>query len=570
VTEETSAAGPLHELVRLIEKGTHTSGGDVEKVAVVAGAVGDSLTNAAARLVDHDSQRGALAATRLPKKVACDQRSAGPPADHRHHPFRRHAAQPTYPIGKVAYSFVHRRQRSDGMVTDRYGLPLTTSPTAATAYGEGVDRLLRLDQGAAEAFRRAVTADPGFALAHSALALLAYEAGAGRRAAFHLAQAEARSNGASRRELSSIACFRLLVQAQEGGDRRGARARLLHHLRDYPTDAVILTVAFPTIAFCGVTETASELWPLLEALAPEYGDDWFYLSLMAFVRQEQGRYEEAFALAELALEQEPHAGHAVHARAHAEYQSGHHREGLAWLNAWLATTAGTEGFRGHAQWHAALHELCLGDYTALRYRWETELAPPRTSGVRVLIDAGSLLARRAVQENWGGPPPLDTVLDAVDQDLLESPPSPFCALNAALVLAAAGEVGRLQALLRHAANLPGPWQEALLPVVAGLLARLRGDAACAAGHLGRALPRLARLGGSAAQREAVIEELFSALIDSGQEGKARALADAHLDHRRVFSHKGEGAEVTGALSLLRPRISRGVRRSALLLADKRC
>ena len=54
---------------------------------------------------------------------------------------------------------------------DRYGLPLsTTSSEAAAAYRDGIDLLLAAWTGAAEAFERAIAADPDFALAHIARA----------------------------------------------------------------------------------------------------------------------------------------------------------------------------------------------------------------------------------------------------------------------------------------------------------------------------------------------------------------------------------------------------------------
>ena len=52
---------------------------------------------------------------------------------------------------------------------DRYGLTLSTnSAEAAADYREGVDLLLSAWTGAAEAFDRAIAADPDFALAHIA------------------------------------------------------------------------------------------------------------------------------------------------------------------------------------------------------------------------------------------------------------------------------------------------------------------------------------------------------------------------------------------------------------------
>src|SRR4051812_33619802 len=53
------------------------------------------------------------------------------------------------------------------MLTDRYGLPVSTTVAAARdAYVEGVNLLLTVYPGAAAAFDRAIAADPGFALAH--------------------------------------------------------------------------------------------------------------------------------------------------------------------------------------------------------------------------------------------------------------------------------------------------------------------------------------------------------------------------------------------------------------------
>ena len=54
---------------------------------------------------------------------------------------------------------------------DRYGLTLSTnSSEAAAAYREGVDLLLSAWTSSAEAFDRAIAADPDFALAHIARA----------------------------------------------------------------------------------------------------------------------------------------------------------------------------------------------------------------------------------------------------------------------------------------------------------------------------------------------------------------------------------------------------------------
>ena len=54
------------------------------------------------------------------------------------------------------------------MLTDRYGLALSTGSAAARdAYVEAADLALTFYPGAAEAYDRALGADPGFAMAHA-------------------------------------------------------------------------------------------------------------------------------------------------------------------------------------------------------------------------------------------------------------------------------------------------------------------------------------------------------------------------------------------------------------------
>ncbi len=48
----------------------------------------------------------------------------------------------------------------------------------------------------------------------------------------------------------------------------------------------------PTIAFGGATEVPQEAWSLVEGLAPAYGSDWWYAGMLAFIRQEQERWDE--------------------------------------------------------------------------------------------------------------------------------------------------------------------------------------------------------------------------------------------------------------------------------------
>jgi len=204
---------------------------------------------------------------------------------------------------------------------DLYGYPLTTSPEAAAAYNRGLGHLLRLRTGAVEALATSVALDPTFALGHAALALLGHEMCAPVDVRARLQDAVLHSARSTERERSHVHA----VAAHLRGDSRP----LVHHLDAHPRDALLLSTAVPTIAFAGVTEVPAEAWAIVEQAIPAYGDDWWFTGLLGFVRQEQGRFDEAMALSCRSLQEEPGAGHSAHARAHAHYETGDHAAGLA-------------------------------------------------------------------------------------------------------------------------------------------------------------------------------------------------------------------------------------------------
>jgi tetratricopeptide (TPR) repeat protein len=126
------------------------------------------------------------------------------------------------------------------MLTDRYGLPLsTTSSAARDAYVEGCEAKLTMYPGALEAFDRAIAADPGFALAHAAKAHALLERGDAAAARTSMAAANSLIAGLSAREDSHIAFFDLL----SAGDTEAALSALAAHLNAWPRDALVLATA---------------------------------------------------------------------------------------------------------------------------------------------------------------------------------------------------------------------------------------------------------------------------------------------------------------------------------------
>ncbi len=431
---------------------------------------------------------------------------------------------------------------------DQLGLPISTTSEAATAYNIGLERLMRLQSGAEEKLREAVELDPDFALGHAALAMIGHEAGADVNVGTALSRAQeaARKRGDEReRSLVDVVSRRVT-------DARGAGAQaLMNHIASWPRDVLAVSAAVTTIAFSGVIDVQQEAWDLVDGLGPAYGDHWWYVSLLAFTRQDQERFDEAGLLAESALACEPGSGHAVHAAAHVMYETGQHQAGRVWLDHWIAQSGRAASHRAHFSWHNALHDLALGDFERVRQRYYAELAVPTVSGVRSLVDGASLLWRwRVAVTDWDpavahglagatrafpgeiAPPPVEPILDALERTLIDAPETPFVALHAALGLAAVGDRSRLAAVRRHCAGHSDPvMSTVVVAVIDGLVAMIEGTWHGAAATLREVLPDLVRVGGSAAQREVIEETLLLALVNSGQIAEASTLLDDRISRR---------------------------------------
>src|SRR5438552_6598433 len=97
------------------------------------------------------------------------------------------------------------------MLTDRYGLALsTTSAAARDAYVQASDLALTFYPGAAETYDRAIAADPIFALAHAGKAQVLMRQGDVAAARVALRAAKDAAIGLSEREASHIGFFDLV------------------------------------------------------------------------------------------------------------------------------------------------------------------------------------------------------------------------------------------------------------------------------------------------------------------------------------------------------------------------
>ena len=131
----------------------------------------------------------------------------------------------------------------------------------------------------------AVTLDPTFALGHAALALFGHELCAPVDIDARLRDARLHVRRGTERERSHVDAIAEHVARRLRSPGRAPRG--------YPRDALLLSAAVPTIAFAGVNSVPEDAWEIVERRAPAYGDDWWFAGLLAFMRQEQGLFDEA-------------------------------------------------------------------------------------------------------------------------------------------------------------------------------------------------------------------------------------------------------------------------------------
>ncbi|HXY46199.1 MAG TPA: hypothetical protein VEH29_18585, partial [Acidimicrobiales bacterium] len=404
--------------------------------------------------------------------------------------------------------------------------PVARLSSAEAAYSAGVRRLLDVQQGASWAFTAAVAADPVHARAHAALALVATErpdrAGGPAAVAGHLARARAAATSL-RTSAEDKSHVEAVAEWCERGSRAGTAA-LVAHLERFPDDALALIVLAPSIAFAGAGDALPDAWGYVDGFADVHGEAPWYLGLLAFGRTEQARFFEAADLAEAALDLEPGNGNAAHALAHVHYETDAHIAGLRWLIDWIASAGRTQRYRPHFHWHAALHELAIGDTASAARLYADHLAPPRSTGVRCLVDAGSLAWRARLHPDWVTPPDPLPILAEVGE-LATAPKTAFIAFHALLVHAANDDVAAIRAL--DVPDLTDSQASTLASVQEGLASLLEERPRRALDHLLEALPGLPGLGGSRAQQEVVLETAFAAMLRLGAPGQAARLLSRH-------------------------------------------
>ena len=251
--------------------------------------------------------------------------------------------------------------------------------------------------------------------------------------------------------------------------------------------------------------------------------------LLAFGYEQCHLLQDAEASARHGLGLDPADPWAQHALAHVLLTTGRLAQGRHFLQQASAGWQGLTSFmRCHNWWHLALFQIELGDAAAALQLYDSQVWGVDKSYSQDQVGAVSLLARLGLAAHGDGrqSPDLHSRWAELASHLRSRSADqvlPFLDLQYLYGLARAGrpEADVLLAnITRFAPLAPADsrtaWCDVAAPAALGLLAHARGQWAAAAAHLGLALPQLALIGGSHAQRD-LFEQLHrDALQRSGQ------------------------------------------------------
>ncbi len=420
---------------------------------------------------------------------------------------------------------------------DRYGLTLSTaSSEAAAAYREGMDLLLSAWTGAAEAFERAIAADPDFALAHIARARIHtfYQQGDVARTKAALAR-ELVARSGSDREKSHVETLALAIE----GNLPAALASTLNHIDAWPRDAIVMSLpmgAFGLFAFSGMADHDRARVDLCERYARHYGDDWWYLYNHGWALTENNDVKRGRAMTERAFAMREANANAVHALLHAMFEDGSVDDADRLVDRWIGTYDRAGILHGHIRWHQALGALEYGDAARALKIYADVLQPSATHAppLNAVTDGASLLWRL---QAYGHPVPdgLWSEADASAQRAFPRSSIAFADVHMALFAAATRNQAALEQRLAVIEKRLAEGKLPAGPVVPALFRALgafaEGDYRGCVAQLSPVLDEVVRIGGSHAQRTLVEDTFIVALMKSGELARARAMLDERL-HRR--------------------------------------
>jgi tetratricopeptide (TPR) repeat protein len=244
--------------------------------------------------------------------------------------------------------------------------------------------------------------------------------------------------------------------------------------------------------------------------------------MVAFGYEQCHLLEQAEASARRAIAMQRQEPWSHHALAHVLITQGRFDEGLAFMDSVQDTWVGLSSFMvTHNHWHRALfliEQLRLDEALALH---DQQVWGVNKDYSQDQIGSVSLLARLELAGQTVGEARWQDVADRLVPRIHDHV-QPFLDMHYLYGLARAGRPeadALMNSLIAHAQGVPlwqrAAWQEIAVPACTGLLAYARGRHAQAAAALGQAMPRLAEIGGSHAQRDLFEQMRIDALIRAG-------------------------------------------------------
>lgn len=304
------------------------------------------------------------------------------------------------------------------------------------------------------------------------------------------------------------------------------RAAELHAVigESYPRD---LTSAKIGIIHHFMSGDADGMLRLADRVFPANRDVAYAWGMRAFALEETNRLAEAEESGRRAVEMQRNEPWAHHAVAHVMEAQGRLDEGIAWMEGLADTWTACNSFMyTHNWWHTALFHLDRENGARALELYDTRVWGVWKEFAQDQINAVSLLARLEIRgidvgERWRD---VATYLVPRRHEHI----SPFLDLQYLYGMARAGEraaviemLASLESRAEQARSFERrAWCEAAVPAAHGLAAHAAGDWAGAAQHLSQALPHLAAVGGSHAQRALFGLIHLDALVKAGWNDRA--------------------------------------------------
>jgi hypothetical protein len=309
----------------------------------------------------------------------------------------------------------------------------------------------------------------------------------------YLGRAQARSHDATPREQRFIAA----IGAWVCGDIPRAIALHEEQAKEFPRDLASLKLG--QYHLFNIGDSPGMLRIALHA-RDAAADVPFFHGMLAFGYEQCHELDEAEHAARRAIAMRRKEPWAHHALAHVMLTQGRIAEGREFMAGVSDTWTGLNSFMvTHNWWHQALFALEQHDHDEVLRLYDTQVWGVAKDYSQDQVNAISLLARLElagvdVGDRWQDI--AQYLVGRLDDQVL-----PFLDVQYLYGLARAGR-GEADVLMHNIERRRGAaWQAVAAPAARGLLAHARGDYARAAQQLGRALPRMAEIGGSHAQRD---------------------------------------------------------------------